>query len=91
MGACSFLMGEGKAHQDLGLPTDEGRQLFDSFERWVEENKNLAQSRPWFKIVWFWSGGLDRGGVENGAFRLFCKWLDEYAAQVGRPGLFGRI
>jgi hypothetical protein len=88
MGSCSFLMGESRAHHDLNLPMDENRHLFESFKRWVEENKNLAQPRPWFKIVCFWSGGVDCGHIRTGAFALFSKWLDEYAAQVGRPGLF---
>jgi hypothetical protein len=88
LGCCSFLMGEARAQKDLGLPETEERRLFESFKLWVEENKNQAQPRPWFKIVSFWSGGVDCGHTPNGAFLLFWKWLDEYASKIGQPGLF---
>jgi hypothetical protein len=88
LGCCSYLMGDERAYQDLGLSGDEGRDVFRSFQQWIENEKNRSGiHRPWFKVVQFWSGGVDCG--ENaGAYKLFLSWLDEYVKKVGRPGLF---
>jgi hypothetical protein len=54
----------------------------------VEDKKNRARPRPWFKAISFWSGGADCGHIQNGAFAIFYKWLDEYAIKIGQPDLF---
>ena len=85
-GYCAFLMGEQRAHENLQLPSDSGRTMFDEFKRWIEEKENRALPRPWYKVIAFWSGGYQVG--PDGAFSLFYKWLDEYAAENGMPNLF---
>lgn len=87
-GCCAFLMGEDHAYQDLRLPNDENRASFKHFQRWVEEHKNRALPRSWFKVIYFWSGGVDCCHTADGAISLLWKWLDEYTQEIGRPGLF---
>ena len=88
-GCCSFLMGDERAYRDLNLPREDDRQLFHDFTQWIEATKNRASIwRPWFKVIEFWSGGIDCGHTRHGAFMLFFKWLDEYAGLIGKEGLF---
>jgi hypothetical protein len=87
-GCYSYLLGDGRAHLDLHLPMDDARNVFDGFKRWVETEKNRALPRPWFKVISFWSMGLDCGYTKNSAFSRFYEWLDEYAETVGQPELF---
>jgi len=84
----SYLIGDESACKDLQLPINEDRVIFENFKVWVETKKNQAQPRPWYKIISFWSGGLDCGHTSNGAFTIFYKWLDEYASEIGQPRLF---
>jgi hypothetical protein len=84
----SYLIGDESAYKDLQLPINEDRVTFENFKEWVETKKNQAQPRPWYKVISFWSGGLDCGHTSNGAFSIFYKWLDEYASEIGQPGLF---
>jgi len=88
LGCCSYLAGDERASRDLELPSDEGRAVYRDFQLWVERQKNSGLPRPWFKGIEFWSGGIDCGHTSNGAFAVFFKWLDQYAEQIGRPGLF---
>jgi hypothetical protein len=90
LGCCSYLRGDEQAHQDLELTSDEGQEIFRNFQEWVEQEKNQAgQKRPWFKIIEFWSGGIDCGHTASGAWSLFWKWLDQYTKLVGKEQLFG--
>ena len=87
-GCCSYLMGDERAYRDLELLPDDGRQLFRNFIQWIETEKNRAgMPRQWFKVIEFWSGGIDCGHTQGGAFVLFFKWLDEYAKLIGKEGL----
>ena len=83
-------MGHERCYQDLGLPIDEDRAFFGDFQKWVESEKSRsAQTRPWFKVIQFWSGGVDWGTSEkSGAFSLFFHWLDQFAEIKGKEGLF---
>lgn len=90
LGCCSYLRGDEQAHLDLALPPDEGREIFRGFQEWVEKEKNQAgQKRPWFKVIEFWSGGIDCGHTASGAWSLFWKWLDQYTKLIGKEQLFG--
>jgi len=90
LGCYSYLRGDEQAHLDLGLPPDEGREIFHNFQEWVEKEKNQAgQKRPWFKVIEFWSGGIDCGHTASGAWSLFWKWLDQYTKLIGKEDLFG--
>lgn len=87
--ACySYLMGDERAHRDLQLTSDDGRRVFEDFKSWVEKEKNRALPRPWFKVISFWSMGVDCGHTEGGAFSVLFKWLAEYTTKIGRPELF---
>ena len=89
LGLSSYLMGDDRAYEDLGLAADEGRETFRAFREWVETDKNrLGLKRPWFKIIEFWSGGIDCGHTDGGAFTLFFSWLDRYTKQIDKPNLF---
>jgi hypothetical protein len=81
-GGFFFLVGEEKAHRDLGLQPDRDREVFQDFKAWVEARKNRAAPRPWFKIVKFW------GGSDVSALGTFFDWLDEYTTEAGMPDLF---
>jgi hypothetical protein len=86
----AYLAGDDRAYRDLQLSEDEGRNLIRGFSDWIEGEKNNALARPWFKVIEFWSGGMDCGhDPKAGAFSLFFRWLDAYAANVGRPEFFG--
>lgn len=86
----AYLMGDSRACRDLQLPDDDGRKLFREFTTWVEVEKNRGLRRPWYKVIEFWSGGVDCGhNPKSGAFTLFFHWLDQYAEKVGRPAFFG--
>lgn len=87
-GCCAYLFGDERAYQDLGLTREDGRLFFQDFKKWVEMEKNQAAARPWFKVIEFWSGGIDCGHTPGGAFAIFFKWLDEYARSVGKKGSF---
>ncbi len=89
LGCCSYLMGLERCCQDLGLPLDEDRAFFGEFQKWVESEKSSsAKMRPWSRVIWFWSGGIDSGGEKSGAFSLFFDWLDQFAEISGKEGLF---
>jgi hypothetical protein len=89
LGFCSFLMGQERCCQDLRLPVDEDRTFFGEFGKWVESEKSqTTQGRPWFKVIQFWSGGIDLGTGKSGAFWLFFHWLDQFAKISGKEGLF---
>jgi hypothetical protein len=84
-----FLMGEERAYSDLSLPLGDDRKIFSEFKRWVEQHKNEAGlPRSWHVIVSYYGIGGDCGHTVNGAFTLFYRWLDEFAATRGEPGLF---
>jgi hypothetical protein len=84
-----FLSGDEHAFRDLGLPADESRATFESFKRWVELTRNKALPRPWFKVIEFWSMGIDCGhNPKSGALSLFFSWLDQYAKEIGEEELF---
>jgi hypothetical protein len=87
-GCHSYLSGDERAYLDLQLPVDETRAVFYGFKRWVETEKNRALPRPWFKVITFWSMGLDCGHARSGAFSRFYDWLDEYTERVGQRELF---
>jgi hypothetical protein len=87
-GCCAYLIGDERANRDLGLPDDEGRVLFRNCQKWVETSKNRAGlSRPWFKVIEFYSMGIDCGHTKSGAFAIFFRWIDEYLASVKKDGL----
>jgi hypothetical protein len=88
--SCSwFLMGEERAYSDLGLPVGEDRKIFSEFKEWVEQIKNNAgRPRPWHVIVSYYGTGCDCGNTVTGAFTLFYRWLDKFAATRGQPSLF---
>jgi hypothetical protein len=89
-GCYSYLMGDERGYYDLRLPAEDGRLLFRDFMKWIETTKNQAGlSRRWFKIIEFWSGGIDCGHTPGGAFALFFSWLDEHVKLIGKKGLFG--
>jgi hypothetical protein len=91
-GCYAYLMGDEAAYREIGLPPDEGRDIFRGFQQWVEQEENNAgQRRPWFRIIEFWSAGIDCGYSTRGAWNLFWKWLDQYARHIGRAGLFGQV
>jgi hypothetical protein len=82
-------MGDERGYYDLRLPSEDGRLLFRDFMKWIETTRNQAGlSRPWFKVIEFWSGGIDCGHTRSGAFSLFFRWLDEYVKLIGKEGLF---
>jgi hypothetical protein len=82
-------MGDERGYYDLRLPSEDGCLLFRDFMKWIETTRNQAGlSRPWFKIIEFWSGGIDCGHTRSGAFSLFFRWLDEYVKLIGKEGLF---
>ena len=89
-GCYSYLSGDERAYQDLQLPADNTRAVFDGFKQWVEIEKNRALPRPWFKVITFRSMGLDCGHVSGGAFSRFYDWLDEYAEKVVQPNIVSR-
>lgn len=85
----AYLLGDERAFRDLELPPDEGRVKFETFKRWVELTKNKAMPRPWFKVIEFWSMGIDCGhNPKSGALSLFFSWLDQYAKEIGEDELF---
>lgn len=85
----AYLVGDERAYRDLELTGDEDRSVFDGFKKWVEAEKNQAAARPWFKVIEFWSGGVDCGhSPKSGAFSIFYSWLDQYAQTIGRAELF---
>ena len=87
-GLNAHLMGHQQAGKDMGLPSTADEKLFDQFKKWVEETKSQgATSRPWFKIVSFYSLG-DCGHGEGGAYTVFLRWLDEFAGEVGKTDVF---
>lgn len=90
LGCCSYLMGLERYCQDSGLPVGEDRAFFREFQRWVESEKSRStHPRPWFKVIQFWSGGIDWGsGPKSGAFSLFYAWLDQFSEISGKAGLF---
>lgn len=89
LGCCSYLMGDEHAWLDIGLSLDEERSVFRGFKEWIESEKNRSSCRrSWFKVIQFWSGGIDCGGDYSGGFYLFYKWLDEFSQVIGRDGLF---
>lgn len=90
LGCCSYLMGLERCCLDLELPISEDRAFFGEFQKWVESEKSRsAQIRPWFKVIQFWSGGIDWGrGEKSGAFWLFFYWLDQFAEMSSKEGLF---
>jgi hypothetical protein len=47
LGLCAFLSGENNAYQDLQLPADTDRKIFEDFKEWVIAKKNRALPRPW--------------------------------------------
>lgn len=87
-GVRAYLSGHERAGMDLGLPKTPDEQLFDDFKRWIEAGRwQKGQPRPWFKLVrflCFHDCGLSRGS----AYSVFFNLLDEFAAKVGREGLF---
>jgi hypothetical protein len=84
-----FLMGEERAYSDLALPQGDDRRIFSEFKNWVEKHKNEAGClRPWHVIVSYYGVGCDCGHTETGAFTLFYRWLDEFAATRSQSGLF---
>jgi hypothetical protein len=86
---CSYLMGQERCCQDLGLPIDEDRAFFVEFQKWVESEKSRsAHPRRWFKVIQFWSGGIEWGSGKSGAFNLFFAWLDQFSEVSGKAGLF---
>jgi hypothetical protein len=86
LATCSYLMGDEHACQACGLLIDDDRRIFHEFQTWIESEKNRSgKTRPWFKIIQFWSAGFDCG-EEFGALSLFYKWLDEYFQVIGRKG-----
>jgi hypothetical protein len=90
LGCCSYLMGDERAYADLKLPEDEDREIFRSFQTWVEIEKNgSGLSRSWHKIIEFRSGGIDCGHTASGAWSHFWRWLDQYTQQIGKGGVFG--
>jgi hypothetical protein len=91
---CSaYLMGDERAFLDLQLSGEKSREVFREFQTWVETEKSHSETyRPWFKVIEFWSGGLDSSSHPRfGAFSLFFSWLDEYSENIGKPGLFRLI
>lgn len=86
-GCYSHLMGNELAYGDLTLQNDEGRVLFHDFQRWVETEENKGLPRPWYKVIEFWSRGIDCGHTPGGAFALFFTWFDQFTKQVGKEGI----
>ena len=82
-GLYSFLMGDERAHSDLGIQCDEGREEFRAFTKWIESNRNKALARPWYNVILFYSRFRDEQ-----AFSLFFKWLDDYARDMRTPDFF---
>jgi hypothetical protein len=87
-GFCAYLMGDCRAYEDLQLVPDDQRLALKAFERWVESNKNRASPRPWHRVILYSSQFRDCNTCSGSAFSLFCDWLDEYAAEIGKPDLF---
>lgn len=84
-----YLLGDEHAFRDLELQADECRAKFEAFKGWVELTKNKALPRPWFKVIEFWSMGIDCGHIpKSGALSLFFSWLDRYAKEIGEAELF---
>ncbi len=88
-GCCAFIMGDELAYREIGLPPDEGREVFHSFQQWVvQEHNSAAEWRPWFRIIEFRSFGIDCGYSTRGAWNIFWTWLDQYTERIGKGHLF---
>jgi hypothetical protein len=87
-GVCAHIMGHLRAGRDVGILKTPDEVLFESFTYWIENQwRQGNDTRPWYKRVRF-ASFHDCGFSPNGAFTVFFKLLDEFAAKIERPGLY---
>jgi hypothetical protein len=87
-GVHAYLVGYEGAGGDLGLPKTADEKLYGDFKQWIEKSKfPKGKPRPWFKLILFHSSH-DSGFTPSGAYSVFFDLLDDFAKEIGRPGLF---